>query len=71
MSILAKREKNQGIISTIGDVLNAPINLAKDIIKLPFNTIGSITTKFVIVVGLLVVGVYFIAKSDVPKLLSK
>ena len=67
MSIFEKRQERSGIVSTLGTIINAPLNFAKDIIKLPFDTVGAITTKFVIVVALLMAGVYFLSKSDIAK----
>jgi hypothetical protein len=74
MGIFDKRKEHEtSVISNIGrtvvDVISLPFDFAKEVVKTPFNfvssTVGGVTTKVVLIVGLAVLGVFVIGKYNI------
>jgi hypothetical protein len=75
LSIEQKSRANQGIVSQIGgtvlDIIKTPFDFTKDVINIPFRTVSGITTKVVLIVGLGMVGLYFLTRPNTLKTISK
>jgi|SaaInl7_135m_RNA_FD_contig_121_111948_length_1059_multi_4_in_0_out_0_4 hypothetical protein len=64
-----------GIGSTILGIIKTPFEFTRDVVSIPFDfvqgTVSGVTTKVVMVAGLLILGVYVIGKYGVLKDVAK
>lgn len=60
---------SSGIGNAILEVVKAPFDFTKDIVQIPFdfvgNTVSGLSTKIVLIVGLLIVGVFVVGKFNI------
>jgi hypothetical protein len=80
MSITEKRALfgdtvKSGIGDTIIGIIRTPFDFTRDVVSIPFDfvqgTVSGVTTKVVMIAGLLILGVYVIGKYGVLKDVAK